>query len=56
MGDLFESFLKRSIGLKDAGSLIPGAGGMLDRMDGLVFTFPAFYFYLQYAHASATGK
>jgi CDP-diglyceride synthetase len=50
MGDLFESFLKRSIGVKDAGRIIPGAGGMLDRMDGLIFNFPFLYYYLEYAH------
>jgi hypothetical protein len=48
LGDLFESLLKRSVGWKDAGRIIPGAGGMLDRMDGLMFTFPAFYYYLEY--------
>lgn len=47
VGDLFESFLKRSIGIKDAGHLIPGVGGMLDRMDGLIFNFPVMYAYLQ---------
>jgi CDP-diglyceride synthetase len=55
LGDLFESFLKRSVGVKDLGSIIPGAGGMADRMDGILFSFPTFYYFLQFAHVASAG-
>lgn len=43
MGDLFESMLKRSFGIKDSGAFFPGHGGMLDRIDGFFFTGPVVY-------------
>ncbi len=47
-GDLFESWLKRNAGVKDAGAILPGHGGLLDRVDGLLFAFPVYFVYLKF--------
>jgi len=47
VGDLVESLIKRQCGVKDSGFIMPGHGGMLDRMDALIFSAACAYFYLQ---------
>ena len=50
VGDILESSVKRSVGVKDSGNLIPGHGGLMDRLDGYIVVLPVFYTFLIFSY------